>query len=85
MSLQANKSGLKSCHSYKVSQLQTGVVYFKICGVDFGYYCHLRSDFSVKFAHFTDVLHLKSLWQIHNENHKSLTQFFGWYCESPQV
>ena len=57
MSPQANKSGVKSYHSNKISQFWTeGMVYFWICVENLGYYCCFLSSFSVKFSHqnFTD-------------------------------
>ena len=55
--MQLNKASIKSFHSNKISQFQTGGVNFQILGWNCGYYCHLLSGFSVKFAHqnFTDV------------------------------
>ena len=49
---QANKLGVKSYYSNKISHnfKQEGV-YFQICVGNLGYYCCFLSGFSVKFAH----------------------------------
>ena len=58
MSPQANKSGIKSYHSNKISHnlKQEGYKLFQICVENLGYYCCFLSGFSVKFAqqNFTD-------------------------------
>ena len=58
--MQLNKASIKFFHSNKISQFQTGGVNFQILGWNCGYYCHLLSGFSVKFAHqnFTDVCYI---------------------------
>ena len=64
MSLQANKSDIKSYHSCKnFTQFQTGWVYFQICVVNFGYYCDLLSGFLSSLLIETFLLHLhENLW-----------------------
>ena len=64
MSLQANKSDIKSYHSCKnFTQFQTGWVYFQMCVVNFGYYCDLLSGFLSSLLIETFLLHLhENLW-----------------------
>ena len=59
MSPQANKSGIRSYHSSKISHnLKQEGLYFQICVENLGYYCCFLSGFSVKFVHqnFTVIM-----------------------------